>query len=395
MKKFSSVLCGLGLVAGVGLASPAGATPGEAHEEYTYDLVTMTTDDPRALALMDQLDATVPDWREQFSSPRLSSPGEQPVKDAINRAINPDDYECGATPMDAYVDGILADVDFFTLFVLILSGALDMPAYDALLFGTEGDPDYALPGDAKGLNKAFSKAQKFWDIESDDIQLIGMHSEAVVDVERATRLNEVLYGMSAEDAREAAEIVADMVNSDPALAGGDHPIFTLNAFAFSAEGETDPVIASVPDKIVMGEGVIDALNWMGLGSTGAQAVLGHEFAHHVQFERGLFASELEGPEATRRTELMADAFAAYFSAHRKGLNLRKDVILKVQNASYSVGDCQFDSPGHHGTPNQRLAAASWGADLAIRAQKQGHVLTIERLTDLFEAQLPVFVAPDA
>ena len=92
---------------------------------------------------------------------------------------------------------------------------------------------------------------------------------------------------------------------------------------------------------------------------------------------------------------MADAYASYFSAHRQGLNLRKDVILKVQESFYNVGDCSFESPGHHGTPNQRLAAAEWGADLAISAQKQGHVLTVDELTELFEAQLPIFLEPDA
>lgn len=394
MKKLVSAVCGLGMVTGMGLASPAVAAGSDA-QDYTYDLVTMTTDDPRALAVMAELDERVPDWRDQVASARVANPGEQPVLDAVNRAINPDDYECGATPLDAYVDEIIGDVDFFTLFILILTGALDMPTYDALLFGTEGDPDYALPGDAKGLNKAFSKAEKFWDIDSGDIQLLGMHGEMIVDVDRAARLNEVLYGMSEQDAVEMAELIAEVVNDDPALAGGENPIFTLNAFAFTADGETDPLIASIPDKIVMGEGIIDAMDAMGLGTHGAQAILAHEYAHHVQFEEGLFDSDLPDNEATRRTELMADAYAAYFSAHRKGLNLRKDVILQVQESFYNVGDCSFESPGHHGTPNQRLAAAEWGADLAISAQKQGHVLTVDELTELFEAQLPIFLEPDA
>lgn len=395
MKKFVSAVCGLGMVTGLGLAAPAVGSEADATEGYTYDLVTMTTDDPRALAVIEQLDATVPDWREQVRSASLAAPGEQPVLDAVNRAINPEDYECGATPLDAYVDEILGDLDFFTIFILMLTGALDMPTYDALLFGTEGDPDYALPGDAKGLNKAFSKSQKFWDVESDDIQLLGMHGEMVVDVERSARLNEVLYSMSPEDAQEMAELTAELVLGDPALKGGDHPIFTLNAFAFSAADETDPFLTSIPDKIVMGEGIIEAVEWMGLGSTGAQAILAHEFAHHVQFEEGLFDSDLPDNEATRRTELMADAYASYFSAHRKGLNLRKDVILQVQESFYNVGDCSFESPGHHGTPNQRLAAAAWGADLAISAQKQGHVLGLDELHALFEAQLPIFLQPDA
>ena len=37
----------------------------------------------------------------------------------------------------------------------------------------------------------------------------------------------------------------------------------------------------------------------------------HEFAHHVQFEEGLFDSDLPENEATRRTELAALLRAAY------------------------------------------------------------------------------------
>ena len=113
MKKLVSAVCGLGMVTGMGLASPAVAAGSDA-QDYTYDLVTMTTDDPRALAVMAELDERVPDWRDQVASARVANPGEQPVLDAVNRAINPDDYECGATPLDAYVDEIIGDVDFFT-----------------------------------------------------------------------------------------------------------------------------------------------------------------------------------------------------------------------------------------------------------------------------------------
>lgn len=396
MKKFVSAVCGLGMVAGMGLASPAIAADVEdAQDGYTYDLFNLTTDDPRAEAVFEQLDQIDPQWRERLADPALDRPGEAALRDAINRAINPEDYECGATPLDAYVDEILEDVDFFTILILILTGALDIPTYDALIYGTEGDPDYALPGDAKGLNKAFSKAQKFWDIDSSDIQLIGMYGETIVDVDRSSRTLETVFGYSPEEADEFAELIAEVVLDDPAMDGGNHPILSLNAFAFSGEGETDPLIASIPDKIVMGDGIIKATEAMGLGKTGPQAILAHEFAHHVQFEEGLFDSDLPAPEATRRTELMADAYAAYFSAHRKGLNLRKDVILEVQESFYAVGDCGFDNPGHHGTPNQRLAAAEWGADLAISTQKQGHVIELDTLHEMFEAQLPILVAPDA
>ena len=64
--------------------------------------------------------------------------------------------------------------------------------------------------------------------------------------------------------------------SDPGLDGGASPIFTLNAFAFSGVGDPDPVISSLPDKLIFGDGMLDALGAIGVGDVGPRAVLGHE-----------------------------------------------------------------------------------------------------------------------
>ena len=85
-------------------------------------------------------------------------------------------------------------------------------------------------------------------------------------------------------------------------------------------------------------------------------IMAHEFAHHVQFELGVFDTGPTDPaEATRRTELMADAMAAYFGVHKKGLALNKKRVIDALLSFYTVGDCEFADPGHHGTPLQRGA----------------------------------------
>lgn len=89
MKKLVSVVCGLGLVAGVGLASPAlAANTQDAAEGYTYDLLTFETDDPRAEAVFAELDQIMPDWRERLAARQLDNPGEVALLVALNRAIN-------------------------------------------------------------------------------------------------------------------------------------------------------------------------------------------------------------------------------------------------------------------------------------------------------------------
>ena len=179
----------------------------------------------------------------------------------------------------------------------------------------------------------------------------------------------------------------------PVFEGGNNALFTLNAYAFSAEGDPDPRVAGIPDKLVFGDGILEALEFMGIGNVGSRAVMGHEFGHRIQFEKNLFDSPLTGPEATRRTELMADSFATYFAAHPRGLSLQGRRLAQAERTFYEVGDCAFDNPGHHGTPNQRLRAAEWGSDLAIATKPR--ILPSLTVARLFEARLPEFVAPDA
>ena len=275
-------------------------------------------------------------------------------------------------------------------------GGFDFPTYDALLFGSPGDPRYALTKASKNeLTSSFRAAQKFWDTDGSDIQLMAMHGDVMSDPARLTRLLGVLYDVSDEDAAGLASLVVDIVTTDPGLAGGGSPIFTLNAFAFSGASESDPVLSSLPDKLVFGDGMLDALGAIGVGDVGPRAVLGHEYAHHVQYDESLFDSPLTGPEATRRTELMADAFGTYFVTHKRGLALNRSASSRPSSRSTRWATAPSRTPGHHGTPNQRLRASTWGSSVASDAQKQGQVLPSLTLDSQFEAVLPQIVAPDA
>lgn len=359
---------------------------------------TGPTLDPQAGALLAAAGINLPaDWDARRAAVQARF-GVEPsaAQDALGRAIDPTQYQCAPTPLDAYVGSILSKVDRTNLSLVAGLGALDVPTYDALLFGSSGDPSYALTkGSRNELTSSFSAAQRFWDIDGSDIQLMAMHGDVMRDPARVERVYNLVYGVPEPLAGQLAAFVVQVVASDPGLSGGSNPIFTLNAFAFSAENAPDPLVASVPDKLVFGDGMLDALSAIGVGDVGPRAVIGHEYSHHVQFEKHLFASSLTGPEATRRTELMADAFGTYFVTHKRGLALNAARVLQAEQSFYDVGDCAFTSDGHHGTPDQRLKASSWGASVAADAQKQGHVLPSLTLDSQFEAKLPQFVAPDA
>ncbi|GAA1876260.1 hypothetical protein [Lapillicoccus jejuensis] len=378
--------------------SPAGATVSGPSARVVPAGSTLSA---QGRATLDSIIAQLPaDWqaRRDAAVARAHiehSPAREVLDRSVANAIDPGDYVCNPTPLDGYVDQILSGVDNDSLITLALAGVLDFPTYEAIFYGSPKDPDFALPAAYAGtLTTTFGYAQRFWDVKLEDIQLMAMHGEMTVDVARMTRMVKLFYGLDDAKAVKLARQLVGIVRSDPGLRNGRNPIFTLNAFAFSAQGETDPLFRGIKDKMVFGDGILDALKALGLNAVGPKAVLGHEMAHHVQFEDNLFVSDLTGPEATRRTELMADAFGSYFATHTKGLNLAPNALLQVTKTFYDVGDCQFTSPGHHGTPNQRQAASSWGIAVAASGDPL-KVLPSLRLDAKFERVLPQLVASDA
>ncbi|RJK94772.1 hypothetical protein [Vallicoccus soli] len=389
-----SLAAATGLALGLGLVTPAAAAPGPVAAPTAA--AARTTAAATSAALPPALARLLPaDWdqRRAAAAARLGVE-PSPAQEALERVIDPADHACAPTALDAFVEDLVAGVPTEDLLVLALFGGLDVATYDALLHGTASDPRYALDPDyRKELSTSFRSAQRFWDVQSSDIQLLAMHGAAAQDAARVERFYREVYGVPAADARELAALVVDAVRRLPG--GADNPLLTLNAYAFTAEGDDDPLVAGVPDKIVFGDGILAFLEHLRIADVGARAILAHEFAHHVQFEQDLFDSPLTGPEATRRTELMADAFATYFATHKRGLTLNAKRLLQVERSFFEVGDCSFESDGHHGTPAQRLRASQWGADVARSAQKQGHVLPSLVLAGRFEAALPGFVRPDA
>ena len=354
---------------------------------------------PADQARLDAITAHLPaNWQERLAQVRsefdIESSG---VEEVVAAAIDPSQYECQPTAFSNYANALLDGVDLGTLLILVLLGVLDFPTYDALLYGKPGNAeDYGLPAAYKGpVTQAVKQSQKFWDVDLFDVKTLAMQNDMLADHARMTRVIGVLFGTDEADAAETATLIMDVIASSPPLEGGANPIFTLNAFAFSAEGETDPIFQGIPDKMVFGEGMATALDVLGVGTTGAKAVVGHEMAHHVQYEQGYFDSPLTGPEATRRTELMADAFGTYFVAHPRGLKMNAVQIHQAEQSFYQVGDCSFTSAGHHGTPNQRLKASVWGAELARAAVSPYPVLASDAIFAKFEKKLPNFVKPDA
>jgi len=377
------IAAGLSIAIGAAIPSSAAAAPSASSvpDARYADL----------LARAEALDASLPrDWKSNAAMKRAIRGTEW---SAIgSSAIDPDAYQCTSAALSAYVNDEVAKVNPLSLYILSRVGAFDLPSYDALVYG---DPSTANTYGRNGeytlkLTHEFRDLKRFWDVDTRTFDMVPMHGTDVFSsVERTERAAELVYGPG-ELSHRVATLIHQVMQLDPALQNGAHPIFTFNAFAFPGAPQF-----GIPERIVMGDGILQGMAAVGLDENGARAILAHEFGHQVQFKDNLYTSPLTGPEATRRTELMADAFGTYYLTHKRGLALNAKRLLPSQKSFYQVGDCSFGSDGHHGTPNQRLRSSAWGADLAAAAQKQGHIQRSLSVAGQFDAALLELTQPDS
>lgn len=176
----------------------------------------------------------------------------------------------------------------------------------------------------------------------------------------------------------------------PEYLNGNHPFLTFNAYAHQEKRYS--CVGQVPDKLIIGDGFLRAYDQLGYGDIAPQAILAHEFGHQIQYDLGILDHSIQPTaELSRRTELMADAYAAYFLSHTAGQAKQWKRAQQFLDIFFNVGDCDFDNVLHHGTPNQRRSATEWGAGLANDPKYHDLILSGKRFAELFDAELPNIV----
>jgi hypothetical protein len=93
-----------------------------------------------------------------------------------------------------------------------------------------------------------------------------------------------------------------------------------------------------------------------LDFTSMIAVLAHEFGHAMQHV-------LSWSESGKRPELHSDFLAGYYMGKQYS-SIQEKEISRVMNTFYSIGDHDFFSPDHHGSPNERYCAFYEGYNFA-------------------------------
>lgn len=111
----------------------------------------------------------------------------------------------------------------------------------------------------------------------------------------------------------------------------------------------------------VGFGTAYFTKWLNYDPSGI-AVIGtcaHEFGHIWMFKSGHYERLNAGRGNVKRTELHADFMAGYYLGLRKRDNPDAS-FWKAGDKFRLIGDTSFGSPNHHGTPEERLAAAEAG-----------------------------------
>ena len=347
-----------------------------------------------SLARLRQLQASLPaGTEEKLKQPlALLLKTDPQFRDVARRALAVEPSACdGNTALNQWLGHELSGWNAEVFGYVRRYAMLDLPAYDALVFeNSSAAQSFGLNGEyTQRLTKTFKDLRRFWNIQSTGMVLAAMHGSMLQDRSKVARTYVAVFEVPPRTAEILADIVVELTNLVPQYRGGNHPIFTFNAFAL--EGFDFPPYGVIPNKIVMGDGILTAYTGIGYGDVAPQAILAHEFGHQVQFQLGVFGS-VTSPEATRRTELMADAYSAYYLSHARGAAMQWKRVQEFLQVFFNIGDCAFTNNGHHGTPTQRMAAAQWAYNLANDAQRQGQILPAQEFTRLFEAQLPKIVA---
>ena len=320
------------------------------------------------------------------------------MSNTADPVINPGDYVCSAnSPLTNWLNAEIAAtlaVERNLFFEMYDLGAADLPFYEAVLFQTPERPQYyGYTGEFTDKMQRLEKGVKgFFDIPSEDIQVVAMHGTVLREAGRLARTYEAL-GVPADSAAVWAAILRADLLASKTMRGGNWAFWTFNAVSTRFANN------SRPPKIVMGDGILEGYAAIGYGDVAPGSIFAHEYAHQIQFERGWFNELPPGtsaPERTRYTELMADAFSAYYMTHIGGAHANPQRVMDFLQVFFQIGDCAFDNPGHHGTPNQRLAAATYGFRLASEDLRLygGRIRSTEAFHDRFVRKYPELIAPD-
>jgi len=288
----------------------------------------------------------------------------------LERAVDPSD--CSSTPFnDVISESVNSNIDAL--------GAQWYGLYAEMNFYyTITDEGKASFGDSGQYTNYVANRtrslEKFWDM-SNEIDVRGQHNETLNDKNKIIEILTFWYGMTQGMAESYAEFFVDYVNFNSSFLT-ETPLLSFDGFAIALGG-----ILGQEDLIVIGDGLVELLSETGVEDKIVwSGILAHEWAHQIQFNNPDWYS---AGEITRTTELEADFMASYYMTHKRGATYNWKRVEDFLELFFNIGDCSFESDGHHGTPTQRMEASKLGYELAQENFPKGKILSQDEVHEAF------------
>ncbi len=140
---------------------------------------------------------------------------------------------------------------------------------------------------------------------------------------------------------------------------------------------------STPERIIMFGYYMAQKTILQAGTTLPLAgILAHEWAHQLQFANDWMNT---GAPTAAPVELEADAFSGAYMGIVKSWT--GPLLNTYFQTLFNLGDWMFNSPSHHGTPNQRVAAGMLGLNLAAQLMRSGQTLSWSQVHGVFAPQI--------
>lgn len=182
---------------------------------------------------------------------------------AILKALDPEDYACSPnTPLTDWVAATITDWTPLDKIFALGATLSNLPGYGSMI-ATPANSPYGLDGEfTTAVTHTFRDVKQFWDIQSGDIRIKPMHSAIMADRTTLYQVFRTIYNRSDVDSTYFANLYASWAEQPKFR---NHPLLSLNAYAFSGVGDPNPALAALPDQIVMGDGILQAYQAIGLG----------------------------------------------------------------------------------------------------------------------------------
>jgi uncharacterized protein len=91
------------------------------------------------------------------------------------------------------------------------------------------------------------------------------------------------------------------------------------------------------------------------GDAALAYIVAHEYSHAVQTK-----TRLDKSNTTLKNELQADCLAGFYMGVIPNVEFDAEDIQQIASQAYDIGEFEFNSEQHHGTPDERKAAVLKG-----------------------------------